>query len=69
MIEVVNLAEKLARFSSHWTPKVVAELNGQEVKLVKLEGEFVWHAHAAQDEFFLVLSGALETRCGCATAR
>lgn len=60
MIEVVNLAEKLARFSSHWTPKVVAELNGQHVKLVKLEGEFVWHAHADADELFLVLAGSLD---------
>ena len=43
-----------------WTPRLVAELNGQHVKLARLEGEFVWHAHAAEDELFLVLEGRLE---------
>lgn len=62
MIEVVNVATKLAGFSSHWNPKIVAEVNGQHVKLVRLQGEFVWHAHEAEDELFLVLSGALH-RC------
>jgi len=55
----IPLAEMLASFSERWTPKVVAELNGQEVKLAKLEGEFVWHRHEAEDELFLVLSGRL----------
>jgi mannose-6-phosphate isomerase-like protein (cupin superfamily) len=55
----VVLAEKLALFSSHWDPKVVADLNGQQVKLVKLQGEFVWHSHAEEDELFLVLAGEL----------
>ena len=53
----VNLAEKLALFSDHWKPKVVGELNGQQVKLVKAQGEFVWHSHADEDELFLVLRG------------
>ena len=56
----VNLSEKLALFSDHWAPRVVGELNGQHVKLVKLSGEFVWHHHEREDELFLVLRGALE---------
>lgn len=55
----INLADKLARFREHWSPKVIAELNGQQVKLAKLHGEFVWHHHADEDELFLVLSGRL----------
>ncbi len=58
----VNLAEKLALFSEQWSPKIVAELNGQYVKLVKLQGEFVWHQHAGEDELFLVLKGDLTIR-------
>jgi mannose-6-phosphate isomerase-like protein (cupin superfamily) len=55
----VNLAEQLARFSEHWSPRVVGELNGQLVKLVKLAGEFVWHHHEREDELFLVVRGRL----------
>ncbi len=55
----VNLAQKLSLFTDHWSPKIVGELNGQHVKLVKLKGEFVWHQHAEEDELFLVLHGAL----------
>jgi mannose-6-phosphate isomerase-like protein (cupin superfamily) len=53
----VNLADKLALFSEHWKPKIVGELNGQQVKLVKFQGEFVWHSHEAEDELFLVVRG------------
>jgi mannose-6-phosphate isomerase-like protein (cupin superfamily) len=53
----VNLAEKLSLFSEHWSPKIVGELNGQHVKLVKLQGEFVWHHHDEEDELFLVVNG------------
>lgn len=53
----VNIAHKLSLFSEHWSPKIVAELNGQQVKLVKFRGEFVWHHHEAEDEMFLVISG------------
>lgn len=56
----INLKEKLASFSEHWVPKVVGELNGQFVKLVKFQGEYVWHQHAHEDELFLVLSGRIE---------
>lgn len=60
MPDKVNLAEKLGRFSGHWDPKVVAELNGQQVKLVKVLGEFTWHSHAGEDELFLVLDGEFD---------
>ena len=56
-MEKVNLADKLSRFSAHWQPKVVGELNGQQVKLVKFAGPFVWHSHANEDELFLVVRG------------
>lgn len=55
----VNLAEKLAQFSEQWSPRIVGEFNGQQVKVTKLEGEFPWHHHEAEDEFFMVLSGHL----------
>jgi len=54
----VNLSEKLALFAEHWSPKIVGELNGQHVKLVKFKGEFVWHKHDAEDEMFLVVKGS-----------
>lgn len=53
----INLAEKLVRIHEHWAPKIVAELNGQQVKLVKFKGEFVWHHHEHEDELFLVVKG------------
>ena len=61
-MEKINLAEKLSRFEEHWSPRIVAELNGQHVKLAKLKGEFVWHHHADEDELFLVLHGTLTIR-------
>jgi mannose-6-phosphate isomerase-like protein (cupin superfamily) len=54
----VRIAEKLAAFQEHWKPKVVGELNGQQVKLVKFEGDFVWHHHDHEDELFLVIRGS-----------
>jgi mannose-6-phosphate isomerase-like protein (cupin superfamily) len=56
-MQKVNLDEKLASFSDHWSPKIVGELNGQQVKLVKFQGEFVWHHHEQEDEMFLVVLG------------
>ncbi|MEO8073826.1 MAG: cupin domain-containing protein, partial [Acidobacteriota bacterium] len=53
----VNLAEKLALINEHWRPKVVGELNGQEIKLVKFQGEFPWHHHEHEDEMFMALKG------------
>jgi len=59
-MEPVNLKEKLTLFSAHWDPKIVGELNGQHVKLVKFLGPFVWHRHENEDELFLVLQGSFE---------
>ena len=56
----VNLADKLATFDEHWVPKIVGELNGQHVKVVKFKGEYVWHHHAEQDELFLALKGTFD---------
>lgn len=53
----INLAEKLTLFSDHWNPRIVGELNNQHVKLVKFQGEFVWHHHEHEDELFLVVKG------------
>jgi len=56
-MEKVNIEEKLALFEDHWNPRIVGELNGQHVKLVKFNGEFVWHKHDNEDELFFVLKG------------
>jgi mannose-6-phosphate isomerase-like protein (cupin superfamily) len=53
----VNLREKLSLIHDHWSPRIAGELNGQHVKLVKFQGEFVWHSHEREDEMFLVLQG------------
>lgn len=59
-MDKVNLADKFSRFHERWSPRIVGELNGQHVKLAKLEGEFVWHRHDEEDELFLVVKGRLE---------
>jgi mannose-6-phosphate isomerase-like protein (cupin superfamily) len=56
-MDKISLADKLAQIHEHWRPRVIGELNGQEVKLVKFQGEFVWHKHDAEDELFLVIGG------------
>ena len=56
----INLAGKLATFDEHWSPRTVAEFNGHDVMVVKVEGEFVWHSHDDTDDFFLVLKGELD---------
>jgi mannose-6-phosphate isomerase-like protein (cupin superfamily) len=53
----VNLEQKFSLFSDHWNPRIVGELNGQQIKLVKFQGEFVWHQHENEDEMFLVTQG------------
>ncbi|MBK7558681.1 MAG: cupin domain-containing protein [Chitinophagaceae bacterium] len=58
-MEKVNLAQKLSLFNDHYNPRIVGELNGQHVKLVKLKGDFVWHKHDVEDELFLVIKGTL----------
>lgn len=59
-IEKVNLADKFQKFSDHWNPRIVGELNGQQVKLAKLKGEFFFHKHDHEDEMFLVVKGVLK---------
>ncbi|MEO7212839.1 cupin domain-containing protein [Mucilaginibacter sp.] len=59
-VQKVNINDKLSQFTTHWSPKIVGELNGQHVKLVKFAGEFVWHKHDNEDEMFLVVNGAFE---------
>ncbi len=55
----INFNEKLATFSEHWSPRVIAEMNDYQFKLVRLQGEFIWHAHADTDEVFIVLDGSM----------
>lgn len=55
----VNLEEKFSAFQDQWSPKIVGELNGQEIRLAKIEGDFVWHKHDDADEFFMVVKGQL----------
>jgi mannose-6-phosphate isomerase-like protein (cupin superfamily) len=57
-MNVVNVSEKLSKIHDHWNPRIAGELNGQHVKLVKFQGEFVWHDHADEDEMFLVIKGS-----------
>ena len=66
MPEPVRLAEKLDKFSEHWSPKIVSAFNGHDVMVVKVKGEFVWHSHPDTDDFFLVLKGkiTIQTREG-----
>ena len=66
---VVNIADKLTKFSDHWNPRIVGHYNGNEVRVSKLLGEFTWHSHADTDELFLVLKGTLniEFRDGMST--
>lgn len=59
-INKVNISDKFSRFSDHWHPRIVGELNGQQVKLAKLQGEFVWHSHDHEDEMFLIIKGTLK---------
>ena len=56
----INFQEKFAKFSEHWTPKVIAEMNDYQFKLAKVKGEFVWHNHSHTDEVFIVIEGLLK---------
>jgi len=58
--EKVNISEKLGLFSDYWNPRIVGELNGQNVKAVKIQGEFLWHHHEHEDEMFLIIKGKLK---------
>lgn len=58
-MEVINIKEKFTLFNDQWSPKIIGQLNGQDIKLAKLEGEFVWHDHKDEDELFYVVKGQL----------
>ena len=60
MHDKVNLAEKFETFSDHWAPRIVASYNANDIRIVKVEGEFIWHSHEDTDDFFLVLDGMLD---------
>ena len=60
MMDTINLKDKLGKFSDHWSPKVIAELNDYQFKLVKIQGEFVWHNHPDTDEVFIVIEGSMK---------
>ena len=55
----INLADKLSQFSDHWSPKLLGRVNGTDIRLVKIQGDFDWHAHAEEDEMFLVIKGEM----------
>jgi len=59
---VVNLEKKFSSFKEHWNPKIVGELNGQVVKIARIKGEFIWHKHEKEDEFFLVVKGCMQIK-------
>ena len=59
-MDKVNIPDKFAQFHDHWSPKIIGELNGQQVKLAKLQGEFIWHQHEEEDELFYVVKGQLK---------
>jgi len=59
-MEVINLNKKFSLFTEQWSPKIIGQLNGQDIKLAKLEGEFVWHDHAHEDELFYIIKGSLQ---------
>ncbi|HIB41949.1 MAG: cupin [Methanobacteriota archaeon] len=59
-MEKINLREKLSKFSDHWSPKVIAEMNDYQFKLVKIKGDFVWHNHEDTDEVFIVIEGKMK---------
>lgn len=69
MPQAINLAEKLEKFTDHWSPKIVSSFNGHDIMVVKVKGEFNWHDHADSDDFFLVLKGSIriETEQGNVT--
>lgn len=56
----INIKEKFSKFKEHWSPRIIAELNEYQLKLAKVEGEFVWHSHADTDEVFVVIEGQLD---------
>ena len=61
-IRKINIGDKFDLFKDHWSPKIIAELNGQDIKLAKVKGEFVWHNHKNEDELFFIVKGTLKVK-------
>lgn len=59
-MEVINVKEKFGLFQDHWSPRIIGQLNGQDVKIAKVKGEFVWHNHKDEDELFYIIKGTLK---------
>ncbi len=59
-MKVLNLADKFSQFQDHWNPRIIGALNGQHVKIAKIQGPFIWHSHEQEDELFLVVKGTLK---------
>lgn len=59
-MEVINVKEKFSQFSDHWNPRIIGSLNQQDVKIAKVQGEFVWHDHKEEDELFFIIKGSLD---------
>jgi len=59
-MEAINVMQKFSLFNDHWSPKIIGDLNGQQVKLAKVKGEFVWHDHKDEDELFFIFKGKLK---------
>ncbi len=59
-MEVINVKEKFGLFSDHWSPRIIGQLNGQDVKIAKVQGEFIWHNHKDEDELFYIIKGSLK---------
>jgi len=59
-MQAINVIQKFSLFDDHWSPKIIADLNGQQIKLAKVKGEFVWHNHANEDELFFIVKGKLK---------
>jgi mannose-6-phosphate isomerase-like protein (cupin superfamily) len=59
-MKAINLNQKFSLFHDHWSPKIIGELNGQEVRIAKVKGEFIWHQHQEEDELFFVIQGQLK---------
>jgi len=59
-MKAININQKFSLFNEHWSPKIIGELNGQDVKLAKIKGEFVWHDHKNEDELFFIIKGTLK---------
>jgi len=59
-MQAINIDQKFSLFNEHWSPKIIGQLNGQDVKLAKLKGEFIWHNHKNEDELFYIIKGSLQ---------